>query len=90
MALPFFVLREGKGMHYEEASRRAIRRAIGGRIRALREAKGLSVPDLAELSAVPEMEIGMLENGKRSVRFETLLCLAGALGASPTSLFEAR
>ena len=77
-------------MHYEEASRWKIRREIGGRIRALREAKGLSVEELAELSAVPEMELGILENGKRSVRFETLLCLAGALGVSPSSLFEAR
>ena len=77
-------------MHYWEASRWKIRKEIGARIRALREAKGLSVCDLAERSAVPEMEIGMLENGKRSVRFETLLCLARALGVSPTSLFESR
>jgi len=77
-------------MYYGEASRWKIRREIGARIRGLREAKGLSVCDLAERSAVPEMEIGILENGRRSVRFETLLCLAGALGVSPTSLFEAR
>ena len=64
--------------------------AIGGRIGALRKAKGLSVDELAELSGVPEMELGILENGRRSVRFETLLCLAKALGVSPTSLFEAR
>ncbi len=77
-------------MHYEEASRWKIRREIGARIRGLREAKGLSVDELAERSAVPEMELGILEKGKRSVRFETLLCLARALGVSPTSLFEAR
>ena len=77
-------------MYRGEASRWAIRREIGERIRSLREAKGLSVCDLAERSAVPEMEIGILENGKRSVRFETLLCLARALGVPPSSLFEAR
>ena len=77
-------------MYYGESSRWEIRREIGARIRALREARGLSVWDLAERSAVPEMELGILENGKRSVRFETLLCLARALGVSPSSLFDAR
>ena len=71
-----------------EAARRRAREEIGRRIRTVRRERDLTVEELAGRSGVAEFEIGFLENGRRSVRFETLLCLAEALGVPVTSLFE--
>ncbi len=72
-------------MHGE--TRRETREFVGGRIRAIREARGLSVSDLQDLSDVPELTIVTIERGRMVMRFENLLCLARALGVPVTELF---
>ncbi len=68
-------------------TRRETRAFVGARIRAIREARGLSVSDLQDLSDVPELMIGMMEGGRTLMRFENLLCIARALGVPVTELF---
>ena len=68
-------------------TRRETREFVGARIRAIREARGLSVSDLQDLSDVPELMIATIERGRMVMRFENLLCLARALGVPVTELF---
>ncbi len=69
-------------------ARRETREFVGARIRAIREARGLSVSDLQDLSDVPELMIAKIERGRMVIRFENLLCLARALGVSVVDFFE--
>ena len=70
----------------EGMTRREVRELVGARIRRLREARGLSRRELTRLSDIPELTIGMTEIGRMRIRFETLLCLARALGVPVTKL----
>ena len=72
-------------MHGE--TRRDVRAFVGARIRSLREARGLSLRDLTDLSDIPEFTIGRMERGGMQMRFETLLCLARALGVPVIDFF---
>lgn len=56
------------------------RKAVGVRIRALREAQGLSQEDLAHLAGVTTKTISRWENGKHSGYGGNLKALAQALG----------
>ncbi len=52
----------------------------------LRHAAGLTQEELAERAAVHRTQVGLLEAGKRLPRLETLVKLAGSLGASTADL----
>jgi transcriptional regulator with XRE-family HTH domain len=54
---------------------------------ALRKKAGLSQEELGFLASLHRTEIGMLERGARLARADTILKLAGALGAEPNDLF---
>lgn len=54
---------------------------IGTRLRELREAKKLSVYDLADASGVSKVAIYDIEGGRCNPQLETLLILDGALDA---------
>jgi transcriptional regulator with XRE-family HTH domain len=69
-------------------TRRDVRAFVGGRIRAIRERRGMDVRTLSELSDIPEFMIGAIERGRMRVTFENMLCLARALGVGVTELFE--
>jgi excisionase family DNA binding protein len=59
------------------------RRRAGRRLRALREAAGLSQLALAAASGVPHEIISLLETGRRAPRATTVPKLAQALGVEP-------
>jgi transcriptional regulator with XRE-family HTH domain len=48
----------------------------------------MSQEELGALAGLHRTEIGMLEQGARLARVDTLMKLAGALGISPTVLLE--
>lgn len=56
--------------------------AFAGRLRALREAAGLSIVQLSERAGLPRQTIHLLENGQRQPSLDTARKLAAALGAS--------
>ena len=65
-----------------------INKLIAGRVLALREARGLSLTALAELSGVSRSNISLIERGESSATATVLDKLAGALGVTLASLFE--
>jgi transcriptional regulator with XRE-family HTH domain len=66
-----------------------INKLIAGRLSALREARGLSLTALAERSGVSRSNISLIERGESSATATVLDKLAGALGVTLASLFEA-
>jgi transcriptional regulator with XRE-family HTH domain len=56
--------------------------ALGKRLAAIRERRGLKQTDLAERAGLSAAFISEIENGHRNVSSEKLLRLANALGAS--------
>jgi transcriptional regulator with XRE-family HTH domain len=64
------------------------RRRLGGRIRALRQAKGWTQEDLAEKSGLHPTYIGGIERGERNVGLDNLLKIATAFRVHPSALFE--
>jgi len=61
--------------------------AFGGRIRALREAKGLSQEQLAHESGLHRTVVGFIERGEREIGISKIWPLAEALGVTPADLF---
>jgi len=53
-----------------------------------RKKAGLSQEELGFRASLHRTEIGMLERGVRLARIDTLLKLAGAMGAAPEELLE--
>lgn len=49
-----------------------IRIRIGNRIRELRNEKGLSIRDLADMSGIYPANLSAIENGKYNARLDTL------------------
>lgn len=66
-----------------------INKLIAGRVLALREARALSLTALAERSGVSRSNISLIERGESSATATVLDKLAGALGVTLASLFEA-
>jgi transcriptional regulator with XRE-family HTH domain len=54
----------------------------------LREDAGLTQEELAFRSAIHRTHVSLREGGKRMPRVFTLVCLAGALGATPNDLLD--
>jgi DNA-binding XRE family transcriptional regulator len=59
---------------------------FGGKVRALREARGMSQETLADTARLHRTHISLIERGHRSVRLETVERLALALGVQPARL----
>jgi transcriptional regulator with XRE-family HTH domain len=57
-----------------------IQREVGNRIKALRQAKGVTQDQLAELSGLNRTHLYRLENGKQSMTLRTLKIIADTLG----------
>ena len=57
-----------------------IRQRIGSQLRALREAKGYTLRQLAEEAQINHSHIGKIENGTYNIRIDTLYQVASALG----------
>lgn len=57
-------------------------KALGGRIKAVRESRGLSIRDLAELAGINKSQIVRIESGQSDPHYTTLLRIARALEVS--------
>ena len=65
--------------------------SLGGKVRALREALGLSQQALAVRAGLSLLQVAQLERGrKRDPRLSTLRALAGALGVDLNALGDGR
>lgn len=53
-----------------------------------RKAAGFTQEELSVRAEIHRTQVGLLENGKRMPRLETLLKVAGALGVPPAELLE--
>jgi transcriptional regulator with XRE-family HTH domain len=61
---------------------------LGQNLRRCRHQAALSQEELGELASLHRTEIGMLENGTRLARVDTLMKLAGVLEISPMELLK--
>lgn len=61
---------------------------FGSNLRYLRRRAGLSQEELAFRANLHRTAVGMLERGVRVARVDTLIKLAGALGATPAELLD--
>lgn len=59
---------------------------LGRRVRALREARGISQEKLAEKAKVHRTYVGSLERGERNVALINIVRLAHALEVDPSQL----
>ena len=59
---------------------------FGGRVRDIREDRGMSQEDLADQAGLHRTHISLIERGQRSVRIETIEKLAIALRTQPGDL----
>ena len=64
------------------------RRAFGGRVRALRQARGLSQEALADLAGIHRTYVGSVERGERNIALDNIWALADALGVSAAELVD--
>ena len=61
---------------------------FGANLKRARRRAGLSQEELAQRASLHRTAIGLLEHGQRTARIDTLVQLAGALGASVGELME--
>jgi transcriptional regulator with XRE-family HTH domain len=61
-------------------------RKLGLRLRQLREEQGLSIADLATLTALEPSDINTMEAGELDIPITTIVALARALGTTPARL----
>jgi transcriptional regulator with XRE-family HTH domain len=66
-----------------------IARALGSRVRALREAVGLTQERLAHNSGIDRTYVSGIERGARNPSLKTIARLADALGVRVGQLFDA-
>lgn len=67
---------------------RAIRRDFGLRVRALRNALGVSQEALADIAGLHRTYIGSVERGERNVTLSNIYALADALGVPAQELLR--
>jgi y4mF family transcriptional regulator len=76
------------GKHQVKARNLKKLKALGNHIRALRNKKGLTQEQLADLAGVSENTIVTLESGKLNTTVATCFDIAKALGISERDLFD--
>lgn len=63
------------------------RRALGARLRELREARGMTQEDLADAAGLARPVVGYIERASRDFGVSHLFDLANALGVPVSELF---
>jgi len=66
----------------------SVRVAFGSRVRRIREQRGLSQEQLAELAGIHRTYMSSVERGQRNIGLDNIAALAAALGVSPAVFFE--
>ena len=66
----------------------ARRRAFGRRVRALRQARGLSQEAFADLAQIHRTYVGSVERGEQNLSLVNIERLASTLGISLSELFS--
>ena len=61
---------------------------LGLAIKAVREAKGLSMRELAERAELATSTISVVEHGERDPNFNTLVAVCRVLGTKPSTLLS--
>lgn len=69
-------------------SARTLQKALGNRIRSLREQRGWALRNLADAAGTSVSQIGKMERGECNVTLTTLLPVAEKLGISVYALFR--
>ena len=69
-------------------AKRTIQTQFGARVRSLRQRKGLSQEELADLAGVHRTYLGGIERGERNPALKNIAALAEALDVSLTDLFN--
>ncbi|MFC0713677.1 helix-turn-helix domain-containing protein [Cellulomonas biazotea] len=64
------------------------RRAFGARLRAMREARGLTQEGFAHDVGLHRTYVGSVERGERNVSLDAIWRLAEGLGTTPAAFFE--
>jgi transcriptional regulator with XRE-family HTH domain len=64
------------------------RRVVGGNVKRLRLAKGLTQEELAHEAEIDLTYAGGIERGARNPSLEVMVRIADALGASPVDLLK--
>jgi transcriptional regulator with XRE-family HTH domain len=64
------------------------RREIGARVRGVREKKGLTQEQAAELTGIHAKHVGRIEAGSTNVTISTLIALAAAYEVRLAAFFE--
>jgi transcriptional regulator with XRE-family HTH domain len=62
--------------------------AFGRRVRQIREQRGFSQEQLAELAGIHRTYMSSVERGQRNIGLDNIAALADALGVSPALFFE--
>ena len=63
-------------------------RSFGKQIARYRAMAGITQEELGYLSSIHRTEIGLLENGRRQPRLDTIIKIAGALDVDPCELIK--
>jgi len=69
-----------------KAQEELIKRSFGGKVRSLRQARGLSQEGLALACALDRTYVGSVERGERNISLVNICKIAHALGVSPRDL----
>lgn len=75
--------------YYHQRSARSLPPDFPARLRSLREAAGLSAPQLAEKAGVSRQAVNYYEAGERAPTWDAVQALAAALGV-PTDAFRTK
>jgi transcriptional regulator with XRE-family HTH domain len=64
------------------------RKLFSSRLRQLRQVKGLSQEELADVAGLHRTYVGSVERGERNISIDNMDCLAKALGVDITELLK--
>ncbi len=62
--------------------------SFGKQLARYRAKAGITQEELGHLSSIHRTEIGLLENGQRQPRLDTIIKIAGALDVNPCELIK--